>query len=164
LKDGTITFTSPECLSEGCLRHGRPCNAYAKDSPLKDTIQTREKSDIQIVSPYTFYQIAQRRDHDGILMQPKDDQKHFRATTTNVITSDDYDQFMKDKPSYAETTCARGPEKYHSVNEVFLDADKPRPHGPEPWKITRSNFWKELLHSLQGITTRWLRRSKKVPG
>ena len=39
---------------------------YAKDSPLKDTIQTREKSDIQIVSPYTFYRIARRRDHNSV--------------------------------------------------------------------------------------------------
>ena len=84
-KDRTVTFASPECLSKGCLRHGQPCTAYAKDSPLKDNIQAKEESNIRIISAYTFYRMARRKDHDGFLMQPKDDQKYFSAATTNTI-------------------------------------------------------------------------------
>ena len=137
-KDRTVTFASPECLSKGCLRHGQPCTAYAKDSPLKNNIQAKEESNIRIISAYTFYRMARRKDHDGFLMQPKDDQKYFSAATTNTITSDDYDRFMKGKPSYTiDELKQRVPEKYHSVIEVFLkqDADKPRPHGPEDHEI-----------------------------
>ena len=74
-------------------------------------------------------------------MQPKDDQKYFSAITTNTITSDDYDRFMKGKPLYTiDELKQRVPE---SVIEVFLkqDADKLVLMVP---KTTRSNFRKEL--------------------
>jgi reverse transcriptase-like protein/integrase-like protein len=137
-KDRTITFSSQDCLSRGCLRHGRPHTAYATDSPLKYAIQAAQDTDVQIISAYAFYRLARRKDHDGFLMQPKDDQKYFNAATTNTVTSEDYDRFMTGKPSYSiDELKQRVPKKYHSMIDVFLkqDADKLRPHGPEDHEI-----------------------------
>jgi hypothetical protein len=137
-KDRTVTFASPDCFSQGCLLHGRPYTALATDSPLKHTFRSTQREDIRFVNAQHFYRLARRRDHDGFLMQPRDNQKYFSATTTNAVTSEDYEHFMKGKPSYTiEELKQRVPKKYHSEIEVFLkqDADKLRSHGPEDHEI-----------------------------
>ena len=136
--DRTITFNSSECFEQGCLRLGRP---YAHRT-TKDRAGTKPSEDnpiaVQIVSAYAFYKMARRRDHHGYVMLPRDHGKYFSSTTTNAITSDDFDRFMKGEKEYTIAELKkRVPREYHSEIEVFIrqDADKLRPHGPEDHEI-----------------------------
>jgi hypothetical protein len=54
-----------------------------------------------MVSARAFFHLARKKDHHGFMFTPKDDdEKHFCASTTNAVTADDYDKFMKGKPTY----------------------------------------------------------------
>lgn len=134
----SITFSSPQCFEKGCLRHGRP---YTKQTGSRAyTVGPLSESpvDVSFVSAAVFYTMARKRSHEGFVLLPRDHEKYFSAATTNAITADDYDRFMKGKKEYTiEELKARIPVKYHSEIEVFVkqDADKLRHHGPEDHQI-----------------------------
>jgi hypothetical protein len=92
-----------------------------------------------MVSARAFFHLARKKDHHGFMFTPKDDdEKHFCASTTNAVTADDYDKFMKGKPTYTrEELLAMVPKKYHSEINVFMksDANKLLPHCSEDHEI-----------------------------
>jgi transposase InsO family protein len=93
---------------------------------------------IATISARAFFYLARKADHPGFLLTPKDDGKYFCSSTTNAVTTDDYNIFMKGKPTYSwEELLARVPRKYHSEIKVFLkkNADKLPPHRAEDHKI-----------------------------
>ena len=136
-QERSITFNSSHCFEKGCLRLGRPCT---KHTTSNYTIKPPRASPIHVsmISAYAFYRLARRHTHDGFVMLPRDHEKHFSAATTNAITTDDWDSFMKGKKDYTmDELKQRVPAQYHSEIEVFIkqDADKLRSHGPEDHEI-----------------------------
>jgi len=140
-KQRAITFNSSDCFEKGCLRGGKPYTKYTtghtKHTP-SSTLPDRPPVDIAMVSAYAFYRLAKKHTHEGFVMLPRDHEKYFCASTTNAITADDYDHFLKDKKKYSlEDLKTRVPKEYHSEIDVFIkqDADTLRPHGPEDHEI-----------------------------
>jgi hypothetical protein len=89
-------------------------------------------------SAYTFFHLARKADHHGFMHTPKDNKKYFCASTTNAVTTDNYNTFIKGKPTYSrEELLAKVPQKYHSKIEVFIKsiADKLPPHRTKDHKI-----------------------------
>jgi hypothetical protein len=68
----------------------------------------------------------------------KDNKKYFCAFTTNAITTDDYNIFIKGKPTYSRAELlARVPPQFYSKIKVFIksNADKLPPHCAKDHKI-----------------------------
>jgi hypothetical protein len=63
---------------------------------------------IHTISARTFYRLAKRKAHHGFMFLPRDHGKYFCAATTNTVTADDYDKFMKGKPTYTQEKLWRG--------------------------------------------------------
>ena len=136
-KDRSITFNSPDCFAKGCLFRGRPCTKYTARSR---TVKPPEADpvDVSMISAYAFYKLARKQNHEGFLLLPRDHEKYFAAATTNAITAEDYESFMRGKRDYTLAELKkRVPTKYHSEIEVFIkrEADNLRPHGPEDHEI-----------------------------
>jgi len=134
-KERAVSFNAAECLERGCLHKGRPCTVYESGyiPPL-----TGSGLDIATISARAFFHLARKSDHHGFMLTPKDNEKYFCASTTNAVTTDDYDTFMKGKPTYSRAELlARVPAQFHSEIEVFIksNADKLPPHRAEDHKI-----------------------------
>jgi len=133
----SLTFNSANCFEKGCLSQGKVYTEYTHRT-RKPTAQDKEDLDIQMVKAKEFFRLATRRDHHGFLLLPRNNEKYFCAATTNAVTSDDYDRFMKGKPEYTkEELLAKIPEEYHDFVDVFMkqDADRLPPHRPEDHMI-----------------------------
>src|SRR5882762_1464119 len=123
-KQRAITFNSSDCFEKGCLRGGKPYTKYTtgrtKHAP-SSTLPDRPPVDIAMVSAYAFYRLAKKHTHEGFVMLPRDHEKYFCASTTNAITVDDYDHFLKDKKKYSlEDLKTRVPKEYHSEIDAGL--------------------------------------------
>jgi hypothetical protein len=58
------------------------------------------------------------------MLTPKDNKKYFCASTTNIVTIDDYNTFMKGKPTYLwEELLAKVPPQFHSKIKVFIKSN-----------------------------------------
>ena len=136
-KERSIAFNSADCFEKGCLRHGKPCKVYqAGKEPLRSP--TNQGPNVYAISASTFYCLARKKDHHGFMLLPRDKEKYFSAATTNAVTADDYEKFMKGKQQYTrEEIKKKVPQKYHSELEVFMkqDADQLPPHRPEDHEI-----------------------------
>jgi len=93
--------------------------------------------------------MARKRSHEGFVLLPRDHEKYFSAATTNAITADDYDRFMKGKKEYTiEELKARIPVEYHSEIEIEVfvkqDADKLRSRNWRAWKMLPDIFDDEI--------------------
>ena len=136
-KERSIAFNSADCFEKGCLCHGKPCKVYqAGKEPLRSP--TNQGPNVYAISASTFYCLARKKDHHGFMLLPRDKEKYFSAATTNAVTADDYEKFMKGKQQYTrEEIKKKVPQKYHSELEVFMkqDADQLPPHRPEDHEI-----------------------------
>jgi hypothetical protein len=102
-KQRSVTFNSTDYFKRGCLQHGQPCTVYESGhKPVRSkTVGPKPDIEIQMVSARAFFHLARKKDHHGFMFTPKDDdEKHFCASTTNAVTADNYDKFMKGKPTY----------------------------------------------------------------
>ena len=98
------------------------------------------KGDIEFlpVNAKHFFRMAKKKDHDEYLWIPQEKTKACCATTTEAVTSEDYDKFMKGKPEYTcEELLKRVPAVYHSVLDVFMKhkADELPEHRKEDHSI-----------------------------
>jgi hypothetical protein len=58
------------------------------------------------------------------MLLPRDKEKYFSAATTNAVTAEDYEKFMKGKQQYTrEEIKKKVPQKYHSELKVFMKQD-----------------------------------------
>jgi hypothetical protein len=72
------------------------------------------------------------------MLTPKDNEKYFCASTTNAVITDDYNIFIKGKPTYLRVELlARVPPQFYSKIKVFIksNADKLPLHRAKDHKI-----------------------------
>src|SRR4029077_5550571 len=134
-KKRSLTFNSADCMEKGCLLSGKP---HTENADGANKIKTKKSIDIEIVGAKTFYQMVNRKDHQGYMLFPRGNEKCFFSTVTNTVRSEDYDVFMKGKPTYSrEELLKRVPKEYHSEIDVFLkeEADVLPPHRREDHEI-----------------------------
>jgi hypothetical protein len=99
-KERAVSFNAADCLERGCLHKGRPCMVYESGYILPST-GSGSGPHIATISARAFFYLARKADHHGFLLTPKDDGKYFCSSTTNAVTTDDYNIFMKGKPTYS---------------------------------------------------------------
>ena len=161
-----MKFNLSNCMKNSCLLHGVPCIEFAVGSELKNKIGSEEpiaidsEMDIQLISAKYFFQMARKKGYKGYLWIPRfstsdckycetssSTKKKWCVSTTSRVVPDDFNKFMKGKPSY---TCRKLMKKilkeYHSEIDKFLkqNADILLDHRDKNYVI-------ELLESKQAL-------------
>jgi transposase InsO family protein len=133
-KARTITFNSTDCFEKGCLTCGRPYTAHAKGGWQSSTHISETNSgpiEIKMVSARHFLKLAKKKENQGCMWSPREQEKKLYTTALNAVVDSDYDKFMDGKPSYTlEELKEKVPKEYHGEIEVFMkrEADKLPPH------------------------------------
>lgn len=136
--DRIVTFNSAACFKHGCLAHGKPCTVRATDCRLPQPETKKQEADIQFCSAATFLRLANKKDHQGFVLNRASDKASFAATTTAAVKESDYYKFMKGKGELTkEDRLNRLPKEYHWIEELWdiKKADELAPHRLEDHEI-----------------------------
>ena len=130
-------------MKKSCLAHGMPCIEFAVGSKLKNVIESEKlgavdsRINIQPVNAKHFFRIAQKKKYKGFLWIPhvntsncnccetnSSSTQKWSANTTSRIGFENFETFMKGKPSYTrEKLLKKVPKEYHSNIKVFIKQD-----------------------------------------